>query len=240
MCIKMADISNCGRPTNLYLKWGTKIADEFYLQGDREVQFKVDWINPHVFLASVVHFFWHFQVAIGNPVSPLMDRRSPTMAKGQIAFMNYVVWLSWLRMIWWSSPHWTPLFASAPAGNTYVWIHMWIPPWYEAQCWMLWRKQAGHFIQHYCINLSCRNAQSTSLVSSSSVLVRKWWQLVRQVLWWSEVANHGYGLQEAVILLNFLFSRHHCRVFAARYQHSSCSLHIQLPIWRKIQVGRNY
>ena len=36
IAIKMADISNCGRPQNLYLQWATKIAEEFYNQGDME------------------------------------------------------------------------------------------------------------------------------------------------------------------------------------------------------------
>ena len=66
MAIKMADISNCGRPTNLYLRWSAKIADEFYMQGDRERNF-------------------------GLSCSPFMDRQQPAMAKGQVAFMNYVV-----------------------------------------------------------------------------------------------------------------------------------------------------
>jgi 3',5'-cyclic-nucleotide phosphodiesterase len=66
MAIKMADISNCGRPEQLYLRWATKIAEEFFLQGDRERN-------------------------LGNPVSPFMDRNVPSMAKGQIAFMNYIV-----------------------------------------------------------------------------------------------------------------------------------------------------
>eukprot|EP00992_Anisonema_acinus_P003217 TRINITY_DN12602_c0_g1_i1.p1 TRINITY_DN12602_c0_g1~~TRINITY_DN12602_c0_g1_i1.p1 ORF type:complete len:622 (+),score=178.55 TRINITY_DN12602_c0_g1_i1:53-1867(+) len=66
MSIKMADISNCGRPEHLYLKWGTKLAEEFFLQGDNERN-------------------------RGDPVSPFMDRFAPSMAKSQIAFMNYIV-----------------------------------------------------------------------------------------------------------------------------------------------------
>eukprot|EP01002_Notosolenus_urceolatus_P014093 NODE_524_length_2000_cov_59.356740_g418_i0.p1 GENE.NODE_524_length_2000_cov_59.356740_g418_i0~~NODE_524_length_2000_cov_59.356740_g418_i0.p1 ORF type:complete len:603 (-),score=193.63 NODE_524_length_2000_cov_59.356740_g418_i0:192-1979(-) len=66
MGIKMADISNCGRPEHLYLKWASKIADEFFMQGDREKN-------------------------LGLPISPFMDRSQPSMAKGQIAFMNYIV-----------------------------------------------------------------------------------------------------------------------------------------------------
>ena len=66
MAVKMADISNCGRPQNLYLRWSSKIADEFYMQGDKERN-------------------------LGMPCSPFMDRTQPAMAKGQIAFMNYIV-----------------------------------------------------------------------------------------------------------------------------------------------------
>lgn len=66
MAVKMADISNCGRPEQIYLKWSAKIADEFYMQGDRERN-------------------------LGLPCSPFMDRTQPAMAKGQIAFMNYIV-----------------------------------------------------------------------------------------------------------------------------------------------------
>lgn len=66
MAIKMADISNCGRPENLYLTWATKIHDEFFLQGDRELN-------------------------IGSNVSPFMDRSNPSMARSQVAFMNFVV-----------------------------------------------------------------------------------------------------------------------------------------------------
>lgn len=66
MAVKMADISNCGRPEHLYLRWSSKISDEFYMQGDRERN-------------------------LGMPCSPFMDRTQPAMAKGQIAFMNYIV-----------------------------------------------------------------------------------------------------------------------------------------------------
>ena len=66
MAVKMADISNCGRPETIYLTWAAKIADEFYMQGDRERN-------------------------LGMPCSPFMDRMQPAIAKGQIAFMNYIV-----------------------------------------------------------------------------------------------------------------------------------------------------
>eukprot|EP01062_Namystynia_karyoxenos_P006615 TRINITY_DN1231_c0_g1_i1.p1 TRINITY_DN1231_c0_g1~~TRINITY_DN1231_c0_g1_i1.p1 ORF type:complete len:173 (+),score=73.15 TRINITY_DN1231_c0_g1_i1:50-568(+) len=68
MAIKMADISNCGRPTDIYLRWAENIAAEFYQQGDAEQ-------------------------ALSLAVSPFMDRRKhmPEFAKGQISFMNYIV-----------------------------------------------------------------------------------------------------------------------------------------------------
>eukprot|EP01059_Diplonema_ambulator_P033789 TRINITY_DN721_c6_g1_i1.p1 TRINITY_DN721_c6_g1~~TRINITY_DN721_c6_g1_i1.p1 ORF type:complete len:1252 (+),score=510.57 TRINITY_DN721_c6_g1_i1:73-3828(+) len=66
MAVKMADISNCGRPQKLYHGWCNVIVDEFFQQGDRE----------------------RLQ---GMPVSPFMDRYTTVMAKGQIGFMNYIV-----------------------------------------------------------------------------------------------------------------------------------------------------
>jgi len=66
MALKMADISNCGRPHDIYMRWGAKICDEFYMQGDREKNF-------------------------GLSISPFMDRSQPGISKSQISFMNFVV-----------------------------------------------------------------------------------------------------------------------------------------------------
>jgi len=68
MAIKMADISNCGRPLELYKKWAEAIASEFYVQGEAERGLKM-------------------------MVSPFMDRRKHTtdFPKGQISFINYIV-----------------------------------------------------------------------------------------------------------------------------------------------------
>jgi hypothetical protein len=68
MSIKMADVSNCGRPSHLYSRWAKNIANEFYGQGDAET---------HLHLS----------------VSPFMDRRKDAeeFTKGQISFMNFVV-----------------------------------------------------------------------------------------------------------------------------------------------------
>ncbi|KAG5507645.1 hypothetical protein JKF63_06594 [Porcisia hertigi] len=66
IALKMADISNCGRPLDIYLRWGGKVSDEFYQQGDRERN-------------------------LGLECSPFMDRMQPSLAKSQIAFMNYII-----------------------------------------------------------------------------------------------------------------------------------------------------
>lgn len=66
IALKMADISNCGRPQELYLKWGGLVSDEFYLQGDRERNLSL-------------------------PCSPFMDRFNPSLGKGQISFISYII-----------------------------------------------------------------------------------------------------------------------------------------------------
>ncbi|RNF25798.1 putative cAMP phosphodiesterase A [Trypanosoma conorhini] len=66
MTLKLADVSNCSRPLDIYLKWSAKVSDEFYLQGDRERN-------------------------LGFECSPFMDRLDPVLAKGQISFMNYII-----------------------------------------------------------------------------------------------------------------------------------------------------
>jgi|Transcript_82961 hypothetical protein len=68
IAIKMADISNCCRPRNIYQEWAKGIAAEFYNQGDAEAR-------------------------LGLPISPFMDRRQAKgdFPKGQISFMNYIV-----------------------------------------------------------------------------------------------------------------------------------------------------
>ncbi|KAL0490265.1 calcium/calmodulin-dependent cyclic nucleotide phosphodiesterase [Acrasis kona] len=66
MSIKISDVNNPARPLYLYLKWTDVINVEFWSQGDREKELKVT-------------------------VSPLMDRTTAVVGKGQIAFCNYVV-----------------------------------------------------------------------------------------------------------------------------------------------------
>mmetsp|Transcript_2652 Transcript_2652/g.10165 ORF Transcript_2652/g.10165 Transcript_2652/m.10165 type:complete len:861 (-) Transcript_2652:2457-5039(-) len=66
IAIKMADVSNPSRPLYLYLQWTDKIIFEFFRQGDKEKD-------------------------NGFPISPLMDRNTAVLSKGQIAFMQYVI-----------------------------------------------------------------------------------------------------------------------------------------------------
>ncbi|KAL9643426.1 hypothetical protein ABK040_010041 [Willaertia magna] len=64
--IKMADVSNPARPLGVALKWTECINNEFFAQGDKERDF-------------------------GLSVSPLMDRNTLSVGKGQVAFINYLV-----------------------------------------------------------------------------------------------------------------------------------------------------
>lgn len=68
MAIKMADVSNSGRPTHIYTAWAKNIAAEFYDQGDVEQRLKLD-------------------------VSPFMNRSRhlQDFARGQTSFMGFVI-----------------------------------------------------------------------------------------------------------------------------------------------------
>jgi 3',5'-cyclic-nucleotide phosphodiesterase len=66
IAMKVADVCNCLQPETMYLKWCHKLAEQFFLRGDIERNFD-------------------------RNVSPFCDRYYPSMAKSQIAFMNYIV-----------------------------------------------------------------------------------------------------------------------------------------------------
>jgi len=66
IAIKMADVSNPTRPLYLYLQWTDNIITEFFMQGDKEADH-------------------------GLPVSPLMNRHTSVLSKGQIAFLQYII-----------------------------------------------------------------------------------------------------------------------------------------------------
>jgi len=66
MLMKMADISNAGRPFDIYIHWVDRIMNEFYRQGDME--------RDHAL-----------------PISPFMDRSDPQIRKCQCGFLDYLV-----------------------------------------------------------------------------------------------------------------------------------------------------
>lgn len=67
MMLHAADVSNCARPWDVYLKWVEPITEEFYRQGDSEAK-------------------------AGLPVTPMMDRNNPIPTeKFQSGFINAIV-----------------------------------------------------------------------------------------------------------------------------------------------------
>ena len=61
-----ADISNAVKPNALYVKWASRVLEEFFNQGDRER-------------------------SKGLPISPMMDRESTSTALSQINFIEFVI-----------------------------------------------------------------------------------------------------------------------------------------------------
>ncbi|KAK7076454.1 cGMP-inhibited 3',5'-cyclic phosphodiesterase B [Halocaridina rubra] len=66
MCIKLADINGPCKALDIHTQWTTRIAEEFYEQGDEEE-------------------------SLGLPISPYMDRNNPQLAKLQESFINHLV-----------------------------------------------------------------------------------------------------------------------------------------------------
>nr|XP_045599718.1 cGMP-inhibited 3',5'-cyclic phosphodiesterase A-like isoform X2 [Procambarus clarkii] len=66
MCIKLADINGPCKAIDIHTQWTSRIAEEFYEQGDEEA-------------------------ALGLPVSPYMDRSNPQLSKLQESFINHLV-----------------------------------------------------------------------------------------------------------------------------------------------------
>ena len=64
--LHLSDISNTSKPFNLALKWGKCVYQEFYCQGDDELN-------------------------LGLPVSPLCNRKNSNFIEEQIAFAKFVV-----------------------------------------------------------------------------------------------------------------------------------------------------
>lgn len=66
MLVHASDISNPTKPNSVYVKWAQKVIDEFFLQGDLEF-------------------------SQNKKISPLCDRKTVTLAKSQIGFIEGVV-----------------------------------------------------------------------------------------------------------------------------------------------------
>lgn len=66
IAIKCADISNSAKPWEINNLWVERVTEEFFRQGDRERELKLS-------------------------ISPLCDRSQPALAKGQKAFIDFVV-----------------------------------------------------------------------------------------------------------------------------------------------------
>lgn len=66
IAMKCADISNLTKPWHLNIMWVERLTEEFYRQGDRERE-------------------------LNMAISPMCDRSQPTLAKGQKAFIDFVV-----------------------------------------------------------------------------------------------------------------------------------------------------
>jgi hypothetical protein len=68
MAIKVADIGHCALPMHLHLPWLQRLEEEFFMQGDKEIE-------------------------AGLPVSPLMDRagQSVNMPSSQVGFITIIL-----------------------------------------------------------------------------------------------------------------------------------------------------
>ncbi|KAL0479688.1 hypothetical protein AKO1_007520 [Acrasis kona] len=66
IAIKVADVSNSSRPTDLYLKWAERLGAEYYIQGDKERELSL-------------------------PISPFCDRTKPSLNNLQTMFISMIV-----------------------------------------------------------------------------------------------------------------------------------------------------
>jgi len=64
--VHCADLGNPAKPQPTMRRWTAAITEEFFLQGD-------------------------YELALGLPVSPMMDRTKPTIEKSQIGFIDFIV-----------------------------------------------------------------------------------------------------------------------------------------------------
>ncbi|GJQ71782.1 dnc [Trypoxylus dichotomus] len=75
--VHCADLSNPTKPLQLYRRWVDLLMEEFFLQGDREREARMD-------------------------ISPMCDRHSATIEKSQVGFIDYIVhplWETWADLV---------------------------------------------------------------------------------------------------------------------------------------------
>ncbi|XP_018320277.1 cAMP-specific 3',5'-cyclic phosphodiesterase isoform X4 [Agrilus planipennis] len=75
--VHCADLSNPTKPLPLYKRWVDLLMEEFFLQGDREREAKME-------------------------ISPMCDRHSATIEKSQVGFIDYIVhplWETWADLV---------------------------------------------------------------------------------------------------------------------------------------------
>eukprot|EP00003_Mantamonas_plastica_P018806 TRINITY_DN3069_c0_g1_i1.p1 TRINITY_DN3069_c0_g1~~TRINITY_DN3069_c0_g1_i1.p1 ORF type:complete len:240 (+),score=89.08 TRINITY_DN3069_c0_g1_i1:284-1003(+) len=66
MCLKCADLSHSSKSRELHLNWTKRVTEEFFQQGDAEKR-------------------------LGMPVSPMLDRTKPGLAKSQVGFFDFAI-----------------------------------------------------------------------------------------------------------------------------------------------------
>ena len=77
MALHCADVANPTKPLSLYSQWVDRITKEWYIQGDMERE-------------------------AGLPVSPLMDREKPNVAKSQVGFIDFFIrplFETWVKVV---------------------------------------------------------------------------------------------------------------------------------------------
>ena len=76
--IHCADLSNPTKPLDIYIKWTDRIMEEFWRQGDKERE-------------------------LGLEISPMCDRRVPSVEKHQVGFIEFIVhplWETWADLVY--------------------------------------------------------------------------------------------------------------------------------------------
>ncbi|UJR21438.1 hypothetical protein I4U23_024524 [Adineta vaga] len=76
--IHCADLSNPTKPLDIYIKWTDRIMEEFWRQGDKERELKLE-------------------------ISPMCDRRVASVEKHQVGFIEFIVhplWETWADLVY--------------------------------------------------------------------------------------------------------------------------------------------